>query len=178
MRFALFLRGINVGRIRVPMADLRELLTGLGLDEVTTWLNTGNVAFRSDEGADALRPRIEAALTARFGYEAFAQVILHERLAAIIAGCPFPAREDRHRYVILCDEPSVRDELILAARELGIPGAEGADTLELVSPGEGVVYWDCPQGSTTSTPFSTILAKKRFRASTTNRNIQTLEKML
>lgn len=177
MRYALFLRGINVGRIRVPMADLRALLTGLGLGDVTTWLNTGNAAFTSDESAGTLRPRIEAALAERFGYAAFAQVIPHERLAAIVADCPFPVREGWHRYVIFCDETAVRDELAAAANQLGT-GKRADGALEQVAPGEGVLYWSCPKGSTVGTPFAAVLAKTRFKASTTNRNIQTLAKMV
>ena len=40
------LRGINVGgRNKVPMADLRELMTSLGLTDVTTYIQSGNVVF-------------------------------------------------------------------------------------------------------------------------------------
>src|SRR5204863_1567267 len=40
------LRGINVGTAkRVAMADLRQLMTGLGYSDVRTLLNSGNVVF-------------------------------------------------------------------------------------------------------------------------------------
>src|ERR1039457_746606 len=46
MRYAALLRGINVGGNRkVAMADLRELLAGLGYDAVTTYLQSGNAVF-------------------------------------------------------------------------------------------------------------------------------------
>jgi len=46
------LRGINVGgRNRVAMADLREVVLGLGHTEVVTYIQSGNVVFTS-EGAD------------------------------------------------------------------------------------------------------------------------------
>ena len=165
MRYAMLLRGINVGGVKVPMADLRGLLAELGLTEVRTWLATGNVVFESDDPAEALRPRIEEALTERFGYDAHVQILPHARLREIAEAWPFEPRADHHRYVLFCDAPEVIDELVAAG---------DAD----VRAGEGVVYWSCLKGSTTDMPFAKVLAKKRFKASTTNRNVNTIESML
>lgn len=63
-RWVALLRGINVGRAkRVAMADLRELLAGLGYENVRTLLNSGNAVFEAPgkSGVDHAR-RIEAAL--------------------------------------------------------------------------------------------------------------------
>lgn len=168
MRHALFLRGINVGPVRVPMTDLRALLASLGLRDVRTWLATGNAAFEADDDAATLRPVIERALTERFGYDAHVQVLDHDALRGIVESMPFPAREDHHRYVVLCDGPEVLDRLVEEGEELG------AD----VATGSGVVYWSCPIGRSTDEPFAKLLARKALRAATTTRNIQTLQKML
>ncbi|MGW2995759.1 DUF1697 domain-containing protein, partial [Streptomyces sp. NPDC001193] len=49
-KYAALLRGINVGGARkVPMAELREVLEGLGLTEVRTYLQSGNAVFTSPE---------------------------------------------------------------------------------------------------------------------------------
>lgn len=49
-RYIAFLRGINIsGRNKVPMAELKKGLEGLGYQEVKTYLNSGNVSFSSDE---------------------------------------------------------------------------------------------------------------------------------
>ena len=45
-RFALLVRGINVGgKNKVVMAQLRQELTGLGLENVETYINSGNIFF-------------------------------------------------------------------------------------------------------------------------------------
>ena len=44
--------------------------------------------------------------------------------------------------------------------------------------GEGVVYWNPVKGTTVDTPFAKLLAKARFKPTTTNRNLRTLRKML
>ncbi|QBI18840.1 DUF1697 domain-containing protein [Egibacter rhizosphaerae] len=88
------LRGINVGgRARVPMAELRETLGDLGLTDVETYLQSGNVAFAapSDDPED-LVGTVEAALADRFGFEIRVLLRTHGDLAAVVADNPFLAR--------------------------------------------------------------------------------------
>ena len=50
--FVALLRGVNVGKAkRVPMAELRTLLTGLGYTGVATLLNSGNAVFGAASGS-------------------------------------------------------------------------------------------------------------------------------
>jgi len=43
-RYVVLLRAINVGgRNKIPMAELRELLTKLGFSDVVTYIQSGNV---------------------------------------------------------------------------------------------------------------------------------------
>ncbi|ANE43572.1 DUF1697 domain-containing protein [Deinococcus puniceus] len=68
-RFVLLLRGINVGgHRRVPMADLRRVLSGLGLSDVQTYIQSGNAVFSSDRGEAELLPVIFTALQTEFGF--------------------------------------------------------------------------------------------------------------
>ena len=47
------LRGINVGGHRkVPMAELRQLMTDLGFDQVKTYIQSGNIIFNTDGLSD------------------------------------------------------------------------------------------------------------------------------
>ena len=47
-----------------------------------------------------------------------------------------------------------------------------------VQRGDGVVYWNPVKGTTVDTPFAKVLAKSRFKPTTTNRNLRTLTKLL
>ena len=69
MRYAAFLRGINVGgNSQVKMEDLRLAFGSLGFEDVSTLLNSGNVVFTADEtDAPALTPRIAEMLEETFG---------------------------------------------------------------------------------------------------------------
>lgn len=171
MDYAMFLRGINVGGIKVPMAELRECLSELGLTGVKTYLQSGNVTFASTANPKTITKSVEAALSERFSYDAHVLIVRLPELGRIVADFPFPARADHHRYAIFCASTEVAAELAAAGRD---PDPE----LEQVAAKDRVVYWSCPKGSTLDTPFSKVLAKKAYRATTTNRNLNTLEKML
>lgn len=65
--YVALLRGINVGgRNKVPMAELRSVLTDLGLSSVSTYIASGNAVFGSGDDATVLAERIETALPTRF----------------------------------------------------------------------------------------------------------------
>ena len=93
-RYALFLRGINVGpKTVVPMAELRLELEKLGLSGVKTLLNSGNAVFESDLDAPALERMIEAALVARFGFPIPSLVRGAQELREAIDGLPFSSEQ-------------------------------------------------------------------------------------
>lgn len=69
--YAVLLRGINVGGHRkVPMAELRSLLEGLGHENVRTHLQSGNAVITTGGGAPEgeLTAAIEGAIEDRFGF--------------------------------------------------------------------------------------------------------------
>ncbi|MFH7593961.1 DUF1697 domain-containing protein [Streptomyces racemochromogenes] len=94
-KYAALLRGINVGgRKKVPMAELRALLEGLGHRDVTTYLQSGNAVFSSAEQDPAALARgLEAAVEARFGFPVKVLVVDGAYLRAVADACPFPAAE-------------------------------------------------------------------------------------
>lgn len=93
--YAALLRGINVGGARkVPMAELRTLLEGLGHGGVRTYLQSGQAVFTSDHGdAEALAAELTGAIEKHFGFFVDVLVRDHAYLAAIADNCPFPAAE-------------------------------------------------------------------------------------
>ncbi|MFE0253855.1 DUF1697 domain-containing protein [Streptomyces sp. NPDC059010] len=93
--YAALLRGINVGGSRkVPMADLRTLLTGLGLDGVRTYLQSGQAVFSADRGdEESLAAEVASAIEQHFGFAVDVIVRDHAYLRAIADNCPFPAAE-------------------------------------------------------------------------------------
>jgi uncharacterized protein (DUF1697 family) len=61
------LRAVNVGGIKVSMADLKALSVDLGLEDVRTLLNSGNVVFRGKTTGTYLEELLEAEFAKRAG---------------------------------------------------------------------------------------------------------------
>lgn len=68
-RYVAFLRGINVGKRRPAMSQLREFFEACGFDAVETFIASGNVVFSSKSGATGkLEAQIARRLEASLGY--------------------------------------------------------------------------------------------------------------
>jgi uncharacterized protein (DUF1697 family) len=86
--YVALLRGVNVGgKGRVPMKELRELFESLGLDDVRTLIQSGNVIFRA---ASKPSPRIlEQAIAERFLVTSPVVLRTSSELAKIVRDDPF-----------------------------------------------------------------------------------------
>jgi uncharacterized protein (DUF1697 family) len=170
-RYAAFLRGINVGGVNLKMADVAAALSDAGLANVRTILATGNVLLESRSDADAVRSKAETTLRRRFGYDAWVLVYDLDTVRAIVEGYPFdPEVEGYQSYVTLVADPEVLDELAALADDAG---AE-----EKIARGAGVLYWQVPKGATLDSTIGKTMGKKRYKSSTTTRNLRTLAKVL
>jgi uncharacterized protein (DUF1697 family) len=179
-KYAALLRGVNVGGITVKSAELAELFRSLGFDDVKTVLASGNVLFSTSEPASAaahahLKATIEKGLGERFGYDAWIVLVDHAELAGIVDAYPFEETDGVQPYVLFASTPDALDEIAQFASGAGSastsPGERGV-------PGDGVFYWETPKGSSTETALAKFLAKPRFKATTTTRNLRTLRKLL
>jgi len=69
LNYLLLLRGINVGgKHRVPMADLRALLTADGFTAVRSYINSGNLFVTSDQPAAVCEATVTEILTRNFDF--------------------------------------------------------------------------------------------------------------
>ncbi len=96
MIYVAFLRGINVGgHKKIKMADLRLILEGLGYNDVTTYIQSGNVVFKSDvDDQGKLETQISEAIKTRYGFEVPVLVKTRSALKHIVDNNPFADPED------------------------------------------------------------------------------------
>ncbi|MGW6544433.1 DUF1697 domain-containing protein [Streptomyces massasporeus] len=123
--YAALLRGINVGGSRkVPMADLRTLLADLGLDDVRTYLQSGQAVFASGHGdEESLAGEIARAIEKHFGFGVDVIVRDHACLRAIADACPFPAAdlEPKQLHVTYFSAPVTPDRFAEIDQEAYLP---------------------------------------------------------
>jgi uncharacterized protein (DUF1697 family) len=93
------LRGINVGgHNKLPMRDLKTLLEGLGLSNVQTYIQSGNVVFQTDRtDLPTLAQEIGAAIGESHGFEPQILLLRLVDLQTAVAHNPFPATDDQHK---------------------------------------------------------------------------------
>lgn len=92
MKYAIFLRGVNVGgRGKLSMGDLRDALEGAGFADVSTYLQSGNavVSVPGRSSVAKVADRVESAIVTALGAVPQLVVRTHRDLLAVIDANPF-----------------------------------------------------------------------------------------
>jgi uncharacterized protein (DUF1697 family) len=129
------LRGVNVGgHNKIRMDALRALCESLGLRDAQTYVQSGNVVFRTKEpDLAALANRIEDAIEESFGFRPAVIIRTTSELRAVVAKNPFGRRRGinpgKLLVTFLADDPSAeaRDRVLqikTEPEELRIDGRE------------------------------------------------------
>lgn len=103
-----FLRGINLGNRRMKMAELKDCLEAAGFAEVKTIAASGNARLRASGAGDAIKPRLEKAIEARFGFPVGVVLRARDELEAMLDDHPFGTldrKADFTRNVLMFDQP-------------------------------------------------------------------------
>ena len=169
-RYVALLRGINVGGHRkVPMADLRRMLEGLGYDAVATLLQSGNAVFEAPEQpTEELIAVLEAAIAEEFGFDVPVMVRTGAEMRAVVAANPLEVRDPARLAVAFLG--GVLDPKVWAAIE-----PDGYAPEELRS-GERELYMYFPDGLGKAR-FDPALLARRDGPRATVRNWNTVTKL-
>jgi uncharacterized protein (DUF1697 family) len=168
-RYAAFLRGVNVGGVTLKMAEVAAVFTAAGFSDVKTILASGNVLLSSSASTVAVRKKAETALRENFGYDAWVLTYPVDTVREISGNYPFEREvPDHHSYVTFVSDAEVLEELTTLAAEAAETNARG----------DGVLYWQVARSSTLNSVIGKTMGKKRYKSSTTTRNLRTLEKVL
>ncbi len=90
--YVALLRGINVGgRAKLSMADVRAAFVDMGFDDVSTYIQSGNVLFRSSSSPATLPLAIEQALAGAFDLAVKALLRTSAQLAKVVERNPLAA---------------------------------------------------------------------------------------
>ncbi|AOR31429.1 hypothetical protein BFF78_10600 [Streptomyces fodineus] len=173
--YAALLRGINVGGSKkLPMADLRTLLTGLGLTGVRTHLQSGQAVFTTGRGdEESLAAELTRAIEERFGFPVDVLVRDHAYLAAVVEACPFPVTglEPRQLHVTYFSAPVTPDRFAEIDAAAHLP--------EEFRLGDRCLYLYAPEGLGRS-KLAEALSRRRLTKDliATSRNWNTVVKLV
>jgi uncharacterized protein (DUF1697 family) len=89
-KYVALLRGINLGKRQIKMAELKALFESEGYQGVSTLLASGNVVFSAAETkSEKLRSKIEKAIKEKFGFEVPVILRSEKEIHALIESDPF-----------------------------------------------------------------------------------------
>lgn len=170
---ALF-RAVNlVSHNRVKMSELRDVFTVLKCTDVCTYINSGNVVFktRQSDFAAAAR-RIESAFAERFGFQSHVILRTPAELRDVLRRNPFASRADVHPSKLL---------ITFLARD---PGEDARRQVRQLKIGPEELFIDgremfvhYPNGMG-RTKFPAIKIASILKVAGTGRNVNTVAKLL
>jgi len=174
-RYAVFLRGVNVGGVKVPMAELRAMAEAMGFTGVKTLLQSGNLVLADPKARPAgeLETLLEAEAKGTFGRAIDFMIRTPDELAAAIAANPFPAmaKDDPSHLLVFFLKGKAPDHAAIAALNAAITGPEQA-----AATGREL-YITYPDGIGTSKLSNSLLEKALGKQRATGRNWNTVLKV-
>jgi uncharacterized protein (DUF1697 family) len=167
------LRAVNLpGHNKIGMAEMRELLVALGMQDVRSLLQSGNVVFRSDgQTAAQLEDVLAHAAAKRLGLETDFFVRTASDWKGVIGGNPFPEeakRDSSHLLVMFLKEAPNREDV--TALQSAIKGRE------VVRAKGRHLYVVYPDGTGRSR-LTNALIEKKLATRCTGRNWNTVLKL-
>ena len=101
MKYTAFLRAVNVsGHNRIKMDLLRDILSDYGMKDVSTYLQSGNVVFKSENHKkEVLESQLETLLYKKFGFEVSVFVKSKKEIATLLVKNPFLDKNHEEQFL-------------------------------------------------------------------------------
>ncbi|MFK7749364.1 MAG: DUF1697 domain-containing protein [Kordia sp.] len=167
MIYIAILRGINVsGSKKLPMAELRELLAKLGFENIQTYIQSGNVVFKSSQkDQEKIGSQIAEAIKKQYDYEVPVLVKTIAQWKTAIVNNPFTEEDISKQAITFL--ASIPEETTIDIDGKG-------DQFKIV---HSEVYLYCPNGFGRS-KLSNNLFERKLKTQATTRNWRTIYKLL
>ena len=173
-QYLALLRGINVGGNNIiKMADLKACFENMGFTEVVTYIQSGNVLFKSAE-KDKLKltTKIEQMLSKRFSYKSRIVDVTHKELRKIVDEAPQGFGDDLDTY--RCDVIFLKEPLTAKEAMKNVRVKEGVDNAYT---GRNVLYFSRLVSKASQSYLTKIIALPMYQ-NMTIRNWNTTAKLL
>jgi uncharacterized protein (DUF1697 family) len=173
-QYLVLLRGINVGGNNIiKMADLKECFESMGFTDVVTFIQSGNVIFRSPEkDKTKLTTKIEDVLSEKFSYKSRLVTVAYKELKTTVEEAPkgFGKNLDQYR----CDVIFLKDPLTVKEAMKNVRVREGVDNAYA---GKTVLYFSRLTSRASQSYLTKIIALPMYQ-NMTIRNWNTTTKLL
>jgi uncharacterized protein (DUF1697 family) len=171
------LRGVNVGANILRMERLREFCAEIGMQNVRTYVQSGNIVFEAEGGVTKWVIAIERRLRGETRLPVSVVVRMPNDLERTLTGNPFLKEkgvdESRLHVTMLASNPTKTALKALAA--LSVPGARNFGRDRFIQIGRDI-YLHCPDGYG-RTKLNNTFFEKILSVRATTRNWNTLKNL-
>lgn len=158
MKQVAFLRGVNVGgKNKVNMKELSITLSAEGFNNVSTYIQSGNIIFDETENP---KERVEKIIAENFGINTKAIIRTSKDLDKIIKNCPYP--EEKAYITLLSGEAEPFNPIDARGDEYTLSN----DTIYI-----------CMNGPAHESKLQNAVFEKRTGLDATTRNIRTIKEL-
>ena len=173
-RYIALLRGINVGGNNIiKMTDLKAAFEEIGFTAVSTYIQSGNVLFSTQEqNKQTIEAKIEEHLSKRFDYKSRVVLISTEHLHRIVTSAPetFGTEPEEYKYnVFFLKEP--------LTAEKAVESIHTKEDVDRIYTGEGVLYLSQLRSKASQSELTKIIGTPIYKEITI-RNWNTTTKLL
>ncbi len=168
--YVALLRGINVsGQKMINMKDFKALLLKNGFESAMTYIQSGNVVFKSDEkNTENLTEKMWELIKNHYGFEVPILILTEKNLLTILEKNPYnDSKKDITKLHVTLLDNMPETSLLSSTRD------EKFQSDEFVIDGT-TIYLYCPDGYG-MTKFSTMFFEKKLGVTATTRNWKTME---
>lgn len=174
MKYIALLRGINVsGKRKIKMIDLRAMCESMGLQDVQTYIQSGNIIFEhSEEDATVLETALKTQIEATFGFDVPVMLMPQAYLKEVVEGNPFLQKNETIdtkllHVTFLAEQPE--GDLVKALAEKDY----GTDEFEIIG-NRAYLYFPNGYGRT---KLTNAVFEKKLQVAATTRNWRTINKL-
>ena len=168
--YVVLLRGVMpYGRNKVPMATLRTILSEAGLENVQTYIQTGNVVVTSDLNRAEIEMLVRDAIKERIGAPVSAIARTAEQFRVIFEQNPFTGADSARIYFSLLHEYPSRER-----RERFLLTDFSPDAVKLIDDALYTLYHTKHSDSR----FTNSFFERQLKVTSTSRNFNTMKKLV
>ncbi len=167
MRYIALLRGINVGgKNKVEMKRLKALFESLGYEQVSAYINSGNISFESRGKTEDISEKIGKGFRKEFGFDVPILVKTETEMKRISAAIPREWQNDTRERTDVAylfpeiDTEKIIDELPVKKEFIDIRYARGA------------IFWNIQRENIYKSQLAKLISHKLYKQMTI-RNVNT-----
>jgi uncharacterized protein (DUF1697 family) len=167
-----FLRGINVGgHNKIKMADLKNKLSKLKYQDLATYIQSGNILFKSDKGdIGEIEDEIKNLIYQEFGFDVPVLVKTSDEVQSILDANPFANTEHQKNLYFALLKGLPLQTHIQQFKQLEYENEEFIVKRQCV-------YLNCHLGAGKAKLTNSVIEKK-LKVEATTRNLNTIKKMV